>query len=278
MPCDSCVLPDGPAPALSALESLCLDQIRFWVGVVARNRGRSGRIVEGVPFTRLPAGELAEHLMERFPFLSVTLRQVRRALSRLVELGLVVREQFWQSERWRSDYWYSVPASAAASGVADSVTPEDPVAASSGDDLGSPSLTPLSCSLSDEDRASRVSVSVGVSAVALCEPTASSPTAGDPTALTRGVPAVPPTAPSMGPSAQPSQPSPTISATAGTQAALPSAQVSGPLGSHSGSVWARIRELAAAFNPSQLEAVSPTAVVVRGRVCRIADGDCAPLR
>lgn len=272
MPCDSCVLPDGSAPALSALESLCLDQIRFWVGVVARNRGRSGRVVDGVPYTRLPAGELVANLTERFPFLSVTLRQVRRALSRLVELGLVVREQFWQSERWRSDYWYSVPAassdSAVESGVAESATPEMPVVASSGVPLGSPSLTPLSGCLPDENRASRVPVLVGVSAVAPCEPTASCPTAGQPTALTREEPA-PAGRPCVVPSASPLLPTPAISASYGPRASLHSPQ---------GAVWARIRALAAAFDPSQLEVVSPSAVVVGGRVRRIADGACTPLR
>jgi hypothetical protein len=124
MPCNSCVPASNSVPALSALESLCLDQVRFWVGVVARNRGRSGRVVDGVPYTRLPAGDLVANLTERFPFLSVTLRQVRRALSRLVALGLVLRQQFWQSERWRSDYFYAVPVP----GSSPQVTPVEPLA------------------------------------------------------------------------------------------------------------------------------------------------------
>lgn len=141
MPCNTCVASGNPvaAPALSALESLCLDQVLFWVGVVARSRGRSGRVVNGVPYTRLPAGDLVRNLTERFPFLSVTLRQVRLALTRLVELGLLVREQFWQSERKRSDYFYAVPPA----GGAPQVTPEEPAARSGGDPGGTSSLKTL---------------------------------------------------------------------------------------------------------------------------------------
>lgn len=92
---------------LTPLESLCFAQVEFWVGVVEKSQGRCGRLVDGRPYTRLPAAELVATLEERYPFLSVTVRQVRRALNRLVELGLLVRDQLWRQERWRSDYWYS---------------------------------------------------------------------------------------------------------------------------------------------------------------------------
>lgn len=131
---------------LTPLESLCLSQVQFWVSVVEKNQGRCGRLVEGRPFTRLPAQELVSNLEQRFPFLSVTVRQVRRALNRLVELQLLVREQFWQKERWRSDYWYSVPETTAE--VAEprsdlSVTPESPEGEQQGVCEVTPSLKPL---------------------------------------------------------------------------------------------------------------------------------------
>jgi hypothetical protein len=278
MPVAHCVLADRPAPSLSALESLCLDQIRFWVGVVARNRGRSGRVVEGVPFTRLPAGELAGHLMERFPFLSVTLRQVRRALSRLVELGLVVREQFWQSERWRSDYWYSLPASpdpesgsrTAASTASDlQVTPELQIAATSEGGDGSPSLQPLPVCGPNENRQAGLGSDSGMGSepASLCvSPVGgtSGSAASNPTALTGGCPSSAPDRPVL-PLSVPFAPAPCALSREAAQ-------------SRSGSVRDRIRALAAAFDPSRLVAVSPSAVVVDGKVRRIADGACSPLR
>ena len=276
MPCDSCVLPDGSAPALSALESLCLDQIRFWVGVVARNGGRSGRIVDGVPFSRLPAGELAEHLIERFPFLSVTLRQVRRALRRLVELGLVAREQFWQSERWRSDYWYSLPASpdpeagsrTAASTAGDlQVTPELQDAATSEGGDGSPSLQALPVCDPNENRQAGLGSDSGNEPASLCVSSVggtSGSAVRNPTALTGGCPSSASERPLL-PLSLPFAPA---------ACALSSEAAQGRLGS----VRDRIRALAAAFDPSRLVAVSPSAVVVDGKVRRIADGACSPLR
>lgn len=276
--CSAVVAGDLP-PSLSALESLCLDQIRFWVGVVARNGGRSGRVVEGVPFTRLPAGDLVDHLTERFPFLSVTLRQVRRALRRLVELGLVVREQFWQSERWRSDYWYSVP-----SGGDPQVTPRERVAASSGGGSGRPSLTPLPASLPDEDSGQvGVRVSDGDPEVAVaCVMATDAPTANSQTALTGESPSVPRVVPVS--ASLPTAPAAAGTAPSQAPSALPAPAVAGrcpslaPAAPAARSAWDRINALAAAFVPSALEPVSPSAVVIGGRVRRISDGACSPLR
>jgi hypothetical protein len=135
--------------SLTTLESVCFEQVSFWVGVVARGQGRCGRLVGGRPYTRLPAAELVANLEERLPFVSLTLRQVRRALNRLVELGLLVREQFWQAERWRSDYWYSLAGAPEAETpvkpeVAETVTPRFPEVRLRGDAAGTPVLKPLS--------------------------------------------------------------------------------------------------------------------------------------
>lgn len=250
---------------LSALEALCFDQVGFWVGVVARNGGRSGRVVDGVPFTRLPAGDLLGNLQERFPFLSVTLRQVRRALSRLVDLGLVVRQQFWQSERWRSDYFYTLPTDAEA--------PENPKVShvvAQGNQTESPGLPgsypllkPLASALpkktqaegplvvepnSRQAPASRVDTEVVlVQPAATLQPTST---------------AQPPAFPQRAPQAP--------------STAYPSAVTTAP--TPKGKVWERIHALSAAFQRDSVQSVSPSALVIGGKLHRIDDGACAPLR
>lgn len=248
---------------LTPLESLCLTQVQFWVGVVERNQGRCGRLVDGRPFTRLPAQELVENLEERFPFLAVTVRQVRSALNKLVTLGLLVREQFWQRERWRSDYWYSLPETR---GDRD-VTPESPESEQRSDKGVTPSLKPLPSSLPEKTNG----LNGQERATSSSEPTTKQPAA--PPLDMGGV------------------------AASGLRKAQEAASREGGERNHAGSpsassgvfcfpscatpskpVWERIRELAARFDPSSLEAISPKGVVVGGRLLRVSDGVCSPLR
>lgn len=252
------------SPSLSPLESLCFEQVSFWVGVVERNRGASGALVNGVPFTRLPAGELVSDLEERFPFLSVTVRQVRRALNRLVELGLLVREQFWQC-RWRSDYWYSLPEAATAAAaqtapevpvnteVSVSVTPLSYTGSVCTNHGGNPFLTTLPSSLPEQTRQTDVE---------------SEPQTEAQTALTvRGVPVF-----LQDPAQAPTPPLPPTPASSPLQGLLEASQKGRQ------SVVQRILSLAAQFDPASLSQVSPSAVVLNGKVHRISDGACAPLR
>ena len=266
-------------PCLSPLESLCFEQVSFWVGVVARNRGSSGRLASGRPWTRLPAKDLAANLEERLPFLSVTVRQVRKALGRLVELGLVVREQFWQSERGRSDYWYSLaevptpePAVGAQSeGVpacAPQGTPGVTVGEPRSDQTGHPFLRTLSACLSEKTRQTEVRTENRQPRAPHVdrEGAASVPLA--PVPLCAGEPVPPSTQGACAPSTDP------VPLSTGT-VPLPSA--SGAVGRH-GSVWDRINALVALFDPASVDPVSPRAVVVGNRTLHVSDGACAPLR
>ena len=260
------LVPTSQSPSLTVLESLCFEQVSFWVGVVERNRGASGALVNGVPYTRLPAGELVANLTERLPFLSLTVRQVRRALNRLVELGLLVREQFWQT-RWRSDYWYTVPA-VACSGteppetqvgteVSVSVTALNHAGSECCDQGGHPFLKPLSSSLPNQNQAE------GPSVVEQSNPLPLTPTA-------------PPLQGSVQTAAAPLPPVPTAPPLQGrtVPSGVPQAPVPGPFQS----VQQRILALAARFDPASLAPVSPSAVVLNGKVHRVDDGPCAPLR
>ena len=232
--------------ALTPLESLCFEQVSFWVGVVARNNGKSGRVVDGTPYTRLPASELVSNLEERFPFLSVTVRQVRKALNRLVELGLVVREQFWQ-RHWRSDYWYSLP-------VAEAVTPQPPTSEPRSDQNGHP-LSALSTSSTHPEQTRRTDVD---------EQTQNQQPQTPASRVNGEGTSAPPEPPTRGriPQDRP----------------VPPVANSNPLAGLQGSVRDRINALAALFDPRTVQPVSPSAVVLGNRTHRINDGACAPLR
>ncbi len=262
-------------PSLSVLESLCFEQVSFWVGVVERNRGASGALVNGAPFTRLPAGELVANLTERLPFLSLTVRQVRRALNRLVELGLVVREQFWQ---WRgcSDYWYSLPGAVAGGCTqvsesvppvpvsvtppSPSVTPPLPTGSHPCDQNGHPFLKPLSSALSEKTRQTDED---------------SEPQPATHKALTQGGDPVHPQVPVQSDTDRLPQ-SPTAPSLHGhtVPSGVPLAPVPGPFQS----IQQRILALAACFDPASVTPVSPSVVLVGNKVHRVNDGACAPLR
>ena len=263
--------------ALTPLESLCFEQVSFWVGVVQRNQGRSGRLVEGRPYTRLPASELVSNLEERLPFLAITVRQVRSALNRLVQLGLLVREQFWQRERWRSDYWYSLPLTEAEAasqgpglaapeqpenpvkpGVSVLVTPREPELAFRGDGSGQPFLLPLASNLPEQNQAEGHLVSKPNS-----QPASRVDGKREPVVAAGSL---------QGPCRGQVNPNP---APTPTQHPLRSGNAAAPA---KGTAWARIHALAAAFQREQVAPVSPSAVVLGGKVRRIDDGACAPLR
>jgi len=239
--------------SLTPLESLCFEQVSFWVGVVARNNGKSGRVVAGTPWTRLPASDFVTNLEQRLPFVSITVRQVRKALNRLVELGLVVREQLTQRD-WKSDYWYTVPDCTGALAASDAVsaadaggkveatpaptqpgTAQDPGAKHRSDQNGHPYLLTPSSTLPESNPnpqtpASRVD---GEGACAPLEP----PARDVPTVITGN-----------------------------------------PFAGLQGSVRERINALAALFDPGTVQPVSPRAVVVGNRTLHVSDGACAPLR
>ncbi len=265
------------SPSLTVLESLCFEQVSFWVGVVARNGGKSGRLVNGAPFTRLPAGDLVANLTERLPLVSLTVRQVRRALNRLVELGLVVREQFWQ---WRgcSDYWYSLPEVVAGGCTqssesvppvpvsvtppSTSVTPPLPTGSHPCDQNGHPFLKPLSSPPSEQTRQTD-------------EDSDPKPQPATHKALTREGDPVPPQVP-VQTVTDPLPQSPTAPSLHGhtVPSGVPQAPVPGPFQS----IQQRILALASRFDPASLTPVSPSAVVLNGKVHRVNDGACAPLR
>jgi hypothetical protein len=235
------------ATSLSCLESLCYEQISFWVGVVAKNGGRSGRVVAGTPWTRLTASDFVRLLGERFPMLAVTERQVRYALNRLVDLGLVLREKFWQSECFRSHSWWALsacpdvapcPEDAPAVGTP-IVTPDAPPVVTGTDTGVTPNLCTLTSSsdlpLIQAGRRDRAELTEG-----------SSCSGG------MGAISPPPQPVVIGPHC--------------------------PLGQSQGGIWARINALASSFCPDAVDPVSPSGVIVRGRLLRVDDGACAPLR
>jgi hypothetical protein len=232
------------ATSLSCLESLCFEQISFWVGVVAKNGGRSGRVVAGTPWTRLTASDFVRLLGERFPMLAVTERQVRYALSRLVDLGLVLREKFWQSECFRSHSWWALsacpdvaacPESAPAVGTP-TVIPDAPPVVTGTDTGVTPNLQTLT-SLSD---------------LPLIQANRAELTEGRPCSGGRGAISPPPQSVVIGPHC--------------------------PLGHLQGGISARIKALASSFCPDTVDPVSPSGVIVRGRLLRVDDGACTPLR
>ena len=232
------------ATSLSCLESLCYEQISFWVGVVAKNGGRSGRVVSGTPWTRLTASDFVRLLGERFPMLAVTERQVRYALSRLVDLGLVLREKFWQSECFRSHSWWALsacpdvaPCPEGAPAVGTPTVNPDALTVVTGTDTGvTPNLRTLPSS----------------SDLNLIQATRAELTGGR--ACSGGMGAI-------SPSPQPVVIGPHC-----------------PLGHPQGGIWARINALASSFCPDAVDPVSPSGVIVRGRLLRVDDGACAPLR
>lgn len=255
---------------LTPLESLCLAQVQFWVGVVERNQGRCGRLVDGRPFTRLPAQELVENLEERFPFLAVTVRQVRSALNKLVSLGLLVREQLWQRERWRSDYWYSLPETQRDPGV----TPETPQPEQRSDLCVTPSLKTLPSPLPEKTNGPNGQKRATSSVETTAEQPAASP-------LDVGVVAA------RGLQEPLQQPPATRGVvTHATERATPqgaSGASQGPRISSLSAVVARCLELAglpssAEFDPTAVKPVSPRGVVVGGRLLRVDDGVTSPLR
>ena len=74
---------------LQPIDLLCLSILeRFWYA--ARN-GRCGAVVDGVPWVRFTAGDMAELLSREG--LEVKEKTAQRALRRLGEVGLVQREQ-----------------------------------------------------------------------------------------------------------------------------------------------------------------------------------------
>ena len=243
--------------SLTPLESLCFEQVSFWVGVVAKNKGRSGRLVDGRPFTRLPAAELVSNLEERLPFLSVTLRQVRRALNRLVELGLLVREQLWQRERWRSDYWYSLPLAETPvkPGVAEAVPPQVQVGEHGTDEGVTLCLRNLSSTHTEQTRRTKV-VSMEEQAPA---------SRVDVRKTSHGVLCAPVGA--VEPVACPLTPPSSLTGAAGS-----------PVPSLKATVWERVQALASQFDPSAVAPVSPSVVLIGNKVHRVSDGACAPLR
>jgi hypothetical protein len=254
---------------LTPLESLCLTQVQFWVGVVERNQGRCGRLVDGRPFTRLPAQELVENLEERFPFLAVTVRQVRSALNKLVSLGLLVREQFWQRERWRSDYWYSLPETRDDRDV----TPESPQLEQRSDKGVTPSLKPLPSSLPEKTNGPNGKERTTTSS----EPTDRQPNSIDNDGDPRGVQEA---------QEQPSRPRGVVShfkAGSDSQGVTGTSQRPARRFSGVNAIIERCLELAglpptATVDLSTLEPVSPRGVVVGGRLLRVDDGPTAPLR
>lgn len=256
--------------ALTPLESLCFEQVTFWVGVVARNNGKSGRVVAGTPWTRLPAKDLVANLTERLPLLFVTVRQVRAALRRLVELGLVVREQFWLPECLRSDYWYSlgtVPAEGTdslsdqpATTPSETVTPcdltgtrEEPQPEPPSDQNGHPYL--LNPTSTYPERTRRTDVDEQSQSQ---EP---QPPASRVDGEGASTPPEPPAA-DLQPQNRPVTP----------------VANSNPLAGLQGSVWDRINALSSLFDPRTVQPVSPRAVVVGNRTLHVSDGACAPLR
>lgn len=295
-PAPSVLAADGSTvpPCLSPLESLCFEQVSFWVGVVARNRGSSGRLASGRPWTRLPAKDLVANLKGRLPFLSVSVRQVRAALRRLVELGLLVREQFWQSERCRSDYWYSlaeVPTLAPSDEPDGRVAPCAPQGTPGvtggeprSDQTGHPFLRTLSACLPEKTRQTEVRteirqprashvdrggvVSVPPAPVPLPGGSAPLPSKSGPCA-----PAVTPVPLSAGePVMHPAQ-----GAAARSEVPVPLPSWQGARG-RQGSAWDRINALVARFDPATVQPVSPRAVVVGNRTLHVSDGACSPLR
>lgn len=240
--------------ALTPLESLCFEQVSFWVGVVARNNGKSGRVVAGTPWTRLPASDFVTNLEQRLPFVSITVRQVRKALNRLVELGLVVREQLTQRD-WKSDYWYTVPGctDAATAAPAQPGTAQGPGAKHRSDQIGHPYLLTPTSTLPESNQADRRNDEKP-------DPNPETPASRVDVGSDCTVPE-PPTR-DLKPQDRP----------------VPPVVTGNPLAGLQGSVRERINALTAMFDPRSVQPVSPSAVVVGNKTHRINDGACSPLR
>ena len=92
---------------LPPLASRCLGVVWGWINVASRGKG--GQIDKsGTAWTRLPANQLRDQLAREF-MVEVSTRSIHRALKELEETKLLRREQRWK-QRYRRDYWYSIPA------------------------------------------------------------------------------------------------------------------------------------------------------------------------
>ena len=76
---------------------------RYWF---ATSKGKGGRLIEGTPWTKVSAKDMAAYLQaER---LEVSVKTAQRSLRRLVEMGYCRREQLGL-RRWNHEAWFAPP-------------------------------------------------------------------------------------------------------------------------------------------------------------------------
>ena len=216
---------------------------RFWY--VAR-RGKGGKIIDGLPWIRVTASDMVGYFAREGVIVSEG--TISRSLRRLETAGRLQRKQLFLA-RWDHRYWYTPP--------------------SQGDHFDHPAVFENAPSLkvSRSNQASDSVVPAG---------TDSKRGSCDVLKADRQL----------------------AESLAGPQEALGGhssfegdglhqdglrTSLDAP-GRHSGvmveqgATWDRVRMLAAKFDEACLEAVSPKAVLVGGRLMKVDDGACAPLR
>jgi hypothetical protein len=235
---------DFPLTLLKPVDLACLQVLRrFWH--VAR-RGKGGRIIDGVPWIRVTAADMVGYFAREG--VSVSEVTVSRSLRRLELASRCRRKQLFLS-RWDHRYWYA-PSSWDGQNDHSGESENDLPLEISQSNQKSKTVSPI---LADqwEDPESSVQPLEGIN--------------------------------------------PVLSGVQEAQGAL-SLSMDGEIhrsnvlvacegswrpqqdDAGTGSVWQRVRALAAQFDPSKLETVSPRVVVVGGQVLRVDDGATSPLR
>lgn len=219
-----------------------LQCLQFWWFVV--RKGRGGRLdpATGLPHTTVSAQQASDWLLEKLS-IKLDMKACQRALRSLVKKGVVTRQQ--ERKRWGNHSYTYAPATEVVSNQEDTkVQPRD---------LEGPSTR------------TQVSNQAVLSSSSTTVPTALAPDGENRQERTSSK------------SEQPAAPASPV----GKGKPLGfghSALQSPPVLSRGRSVWEKVKSLASALDLTAIEPVSPSKVVVGGKVFVVDDGPCAPLR
>lgn len=257
---------------LTSTEALVASQLTYWVQKALDGLGGK-EDSDGNRWSWLSASDLRDRLLRRF-YTDLTEHSLYRVLRSLVAKGWFVRAQLLYSTHRNSTYFYRFGPNHPDANKGDSRGVTEVEAAAEQERqhgvsvLYTPSISskglpknPSKGLSKAADAAKPVKRTTSSDKPATQQP-AASPLDREDSCATPQVPSQVVTAPSP-------QVQPELSLQGHT---VPSGVAS------RGTVWERVRALTAQFNPASLAPVSPSAVVLNGKVHRVDDGACSPLR
>ena len=267
--------------SLTPTEALVASQLSYWVQKALDGLGGK-EDSDGKRWSWLSASDLRQRLLRRF-YTDLTEHSLYRVLRSLVSKGWFVRAQLLYSTHRNSTYFYRF-GPAHPSATAPTVTsdcPEVKTPAFTGSHPGVSLLNTPSISSKVLTKSLSKGPSKGAAAAEATTAVVTSspePKAQQPATLDTGRSITEPqkapedtaTPQMLGSIARPVE-TPLVSSE--SPLANPS-----HLSSQARSVWERVQALAASFDPSKVEAVSPRGVVSGGKLLRVNDGLCSPLR